>query len=109
LTASNGEEGLQLLEECDPMVVIIDLQMPGLDGADVLKEIRQRYGELPVIVHTGDPEGDLMARALEFSPFTVLAKPCPPHRLLETVRRLKGQADTQFWIRQRLEGRSELV
>jgi signal transduction histidine kinase/CheY-like chemotaxis protein len=109
LTASNGEEGLQLLEECDPMAAIIDLQMPGVDGADVLKEIRQRYGELPVIVHTGDPEGELMARALEFSPFTVLAKPCPPERLLETVRRLKGQADTQFWIRQRLEGRPELV
>jgi len=109
LTASNGEEGLQLLEECDPMVAIIDLQMPGLDGADVLKEIRQRYGELPVIIHTGDPEGELMTRALEFSPFTVLAKPCPPERLLETVRRLKGQADTQFWIRQRLEGRPELV
>jgi signal transduction histidine kinase len=104
LTATTGEEGLRLLEECDPMVVVIDLQMPGLDGADVLKEIRQRFGALPVIIHTGNPEGALMTRALEFSPFTVLAKPCPAERLLETVRLLKGQADTQFWIRRQIEG-----
>jgi DNA-binding response OmpR family regulator len=106
LAAGTGEAGLELLEESDPMVAIIDLQMPGLDGADILREIRQLYGALPVIVYTGDPDGELMSRALEFSPFTVLAKPCSAERLLETVRRLKGQADTQFWLRQRHEGRN---
>ncbi len=102
-TASTGEEGLQLLQECDPMVALIDLHMPGLDGAEILREIRQRYGAVPVVVYTGDPEGELMTRALEFSPFTILAKPCPGDRLLETVRRLKGQADTQFWRRCQIE------
>jgi CheY-like chemotaxis protein len=98
---------LQLLEECDPMAAVIDLHMPGLDGAEILREIRQRYGAVPVVVYTGDPEGELMTRALEFSPFTVLAKPCSADRLLETLRGLKGQADTQFWRRCRIEGNAK--
>jgi signal transduction histidine kinase len=106
-TASTGEEGLQLLEECDPMAAVIDLHMPGLDGAEILREIRQRYGAVPVVVYTGDPEGELMTRALEFSPFTVLAKPCSADRLLKTLRGLKGQADTQFWRRCRIEGNAK--
>ena len=62
--------------------------MVGLDGPCTLKEIRKNLGPIPVIVHTGYPDGDLMRRALESSPFTLLAKPCSPKRFIETVRRI---------------------
>ena len=103
VTVNNGEDGLKLLEKSRPAVVVLDLQMPGMDGADTLKEIRRSWGSLPVIVHTGHPEGELMSRALESSPFTMLAKPCPADLLVETVRRLKGHAETEFWKRHQLE------
>jgi DNA-binding NtrC family response regulator len=71
-----------------PDVVVLDLMMKGLDGPSTLKQIRKNLGPIPVIVHTGYPDGDLMQRALESSPFTLLAKPCAPKRFIETVRRI---------------------
>jgi two-component system C4-dicarboxylate transport response regulator DctD len=68
--------------------VVLDLMMVGLNGPSTLKEIRKNLGPIPVIVHTGYPDSDLMQRALESSPFTLLAKPCSPKRFVETVRRI---------------------
>lgn len=53
LVASSGEAGLALLEECPPDVVLLDMRMPGLSGAEVLKRLRAVRPELPVIVVTG--------------------------------------------------------
>jgi DNA-binding NtrC family response regulator len=59
-----------------------------MDGPSTLKEIRKKLGPIPVIVHTGYPHSELMQRTLESSPFTLLAKPCPPNLFVETVRRI---------------------
>jgi PAS domain S-box-containing protein len=88
VTVAGGSEALQRIGQKTPDVVVLDLMMVGLDGPDTLKEIRKHLGPIPVIVHTGYPDGDLMQRVLESSPFTLLAKPCPPMRFVETVRRI---------------------
>jgi CheY-like chemotaxis protein len=90
-TAAGGSEALQQIDQKAPDVVVLDLMMAGLDGPSTLKEIRENLGPIPVIVHTGYPDGDLMQRALEFSPFTLLAKPCLPKRFVETVRRISHE------------------
>lgn len=87
-TVAGGTEALQRIGHKAPDVVVLDLMMMGLDGPTTLKEIRKNLGSVPVIVHTGYPDGDLMQRALESSPFTLLAKPCSPKRFVETVRRI---------------------
>jgi CheY-like chemotaxis protein len=87
-TVAGGSEALQLIGQKTPDVVVLDLMMAGLDGPSTLKEIRKNLGPIPVIVHTGYPDGDFMQRALESSPFTLLAKPCPPKRFVETVGRI---------------------
>ena len=87
-TVAGGTEALQRIGHKAPDVVVLDLMMVGLDGPTTLKEIRKNLGPIPVIVHTGYPDGDLMQRALESSPFSLLAKPCSPKRFVETVRRI---------------------
>ena len=87
-TVAGGSEALQWIRQKTPDVVVLDLMMVGLDGPGTLQEIRKNLGPIPVIVHTGYPDGDLMQRALESTPFTLLAKPCPPKRFVETVRRI---------------------
>jgi PAS domain S-box-containing protein len=87
-TAAGGHEALQLMGQKRPDLVVLDLMMVGLDGPSTLKEIRKKLGPIPVIVYTGFPDSDLMKRALESSPFTLLAKPCPPKLIVETVRRI---------------------
>jgi signal transduction histidine kinase/ActR/RegA family two-component response regulator len=87
-TVEGGSEALQQIGRKTPDVVVLDLMMAGMDGPSTLKEIRKNLGPIPVIVHTGYPDGDLMQRAMESSPFTLLAKPCLPKRFVETVRRI---------------------
>jgi two-component system sensor histidine kinase/response regulator len=92
--ASDGNEALQSMQTQLPNLVILDLEMPGMNGVATLREIRKRWGLLPVIVHTGYPDGQMMVQALEFSPFTLLAKPSDVKKILATVHGIKRQAAT---------------
>jgi signal transduction histidine kinase len=95
-TATGGIEALELMRQQARDIVLLDLEMPDLDGAATLKQIRQQWGLLPVIIQTGYPEGELMFRALEFSPFTLLSKPCSIERLVATVRGLAQPSETSL-------------
>jgi CheY-like chemotaxis protein len=94
-TAEDGREALEQIERQLPDVVLMDLEMPGMDGPTTLQEIRRQWGSLPVILHTGHVDGPLLSKALAWSPFTVLAKPCPMERLVETVRVLDQRRSAQ--------------
>jgi signal transduction histidine kinase len=95
--ADSGESAVEAMKNKRPALVLLDLAMPGTDGSAALSQIRRAWGKVPVIIHTGHPEGDLMNRALAHSPFTVLAKPCPVPQLLETVRKILKQEDTTIF------------
>jgi CheY-like chemotaxis protein len=99
--AKGGAEALEMMRQQTPDVVLLDLAMPDVDGAETLKEIRRKWGAIPVIVYTGYPDSDVMNRALESSPFTLLSKPCSLSQLAETVRRVKAQHDTSLFKRDR--------
>jgi len=94
-TAEDGREALEQIERHVPDVVLMDLEMPGMDGPTTLQQIRKQWGSLPVILHTGHVDGPLLSKALEWSPFTVLAKPCPMDQLVETVRVLDQRRSVQ--------------
>ena len=51
-TAISGEEGLRMIREAAPHVVFLDINMPGLNGLDTLREIRRTHPQLPVIMVT---------------------------------------------------------
>lgn len=59
-TAGNGPDGLKMLEEEKFDLVLVDLKMPGMDGIEVQKEIKERWPETKVLIITGyqsiDPE-----------------------------------------------------
>jgi PAS domain S-box-containing protein len=87
-TADGGNAALQLMQGQLPDLILLDLEMPEMDGAEILRQIRKAWGYIPVILHTGYPDSNLMARALESSPFTLLAKPCGALQLMQAVRGL---------------------
>ena len=55
-TACNGREALQKMEENLPNIVLLDFNMPVMDGLEALQVIRQKYGNLPVIMITAESE-----------------------------------------------------
>jgi len=89
--AADGSEALVLVRQQHPAVIILDLRMAGMDGLETMREIRKQDTWIPVIVHTGYPDSDMMSSMLEFSPFTVLAKPSQPETILDAVRDAESQ------------------
>jgi len=67
ITAKNGEEGIYQLSQHDIDLMLLDLQMPGMTGIDVLNAIREKHNalQLPVIMLTSCGESQDMVRALE--------------------------------------------
>lgn len=98
-TADNGQIALEEMNRRLPELVIMDLEMPVKDGAATLETIRQTWGLLPVIILTGHVDEAIVAHAMKFSPFTLLAKPCPMEQLVETICSLlphKGPVPRNF-------------
>jgi two-component system, OmpR family, response regulator VicR len=86
LIAHNGDQGLELLEQQAPDAVLLDLQMPGMDGFDVLQHIRL-FSDVPVIVLTvRDDELDKV-RGLQLGADDYIVK---PFGRLELVARLRS-------------------
>jgi excisionase family DNA binding protein len=83
---TDSYEGLELVKNEDYDLVFLDLKMPGLDGAELLGQIRAVKPEMPVTVVTGYPESDLMMRALNYGPLGVMKKPFKGSDVLTTVR-----------------------
>ncbi|MDR1665023.1 MAG: response regulator, partial [Clostridiales bacterium] len=58
LVAGGGEEALRLINASAPDLVLLDLNMPGMDGFEVLREIRrtEKFSSLPVLFVTGESD-----------------------------------------------------
>ncbi len=85
LTAGGGAEAIQLLESEPVDCVILDLEMPGVDGFEVLKTLKQRGRRLPVIVYTGTGNYDRCVRAVKLGAYGFIDKEEPLERVVREV------------------------
>jgi excisionase family DNA binding protein len=75
ITTETATEGLEVVKQQDLDLVFLDLKMPGMDGAELFRQIKAIKPRLPVTIITGYPDSDMMARALAQGPFGVMNKP----------------------------------
>jgi DNA-binding NtrC family response regulator len=74
-TAENGLIALEVLKEQDIHCVICDINMPKLNGVEVIKKIRSDENEVPFIFYTGHGNQELMMQAVKYGAFDFLNKP----------------------------------
>jgi DNA-binding NtrC family response regulator len=89
--AQDGYQALQVMEERDFDVVLLDLRMPGLDGMDVLKTIKERWPESEVVVITGYPTLESAKQALRLGAQNYIAKPVGPDDVLKAANEAMTQ------------------
>ena len=73
--AENGESGIRLIEELGPDFVILDMQMPGMDGTQLLPYLSEHYPQMPLIVISGFRDFDYMKHAISANAVDYLLKP----------------------------------
>ncbi len=87
-TASDGEEGWQLLLETVPDILVTDCQMPRLDGPGLIRRVRNHpaSADLPILMLTAKGlELDVEALQSQWNVIAVIAKPFSPRALLRTI------------------------
>ena len=82
----DGLRALERIRSGDIAVLILDLDMPGVSGVDVLRALETRMGSPKTIIVSGVADVEKVAPVLRFGPFDYLAKPYDPKHLLTSVR-----------------------
>jgi two-component system, LytTR family, response regulator LytT len=85
-SAFNGLEAVKLIEQLEPDLVFLDVQMPGLDGMGVIKQLRAKGGSLPYFVLTTAYDHYAL-EAFRLEALDYLLKPVEKERLAETISR----------------------
>jgi CheY-like chemotaxis protein len=87
--AASGEEALEKLDDGvrpELIVILSDINMPGMDGLELLREVKQRRPGLPVMMVTAYGDEERRRRAAEYGAFEFVTKPVDFARLKDQLR-----------------------
>jgi HD-like signal output (HDOD) protein/CheY-like chemotaxis protein len=85
--ARDGAEGLAVLDDQEIDVVIADMRMPGMDGADFLKEVEVRQPGAVRMILSGYSDMHLLLKSVKHA-HQFMSKPCSSEKVVETIRRV---------------------
>ena len=89
VTATSGEEALEMAGSQTFDVILMDIKMPGMNGVESFIEMKRRNPKVKVIMVTAYSVEDLMRQALDEGVFAVLSKPLDMDRLFRTIEDAK--------------------
>jgi len=94
-TALSGADALERLEHEEVDLVILDLQMPGVDGIEVLRKIKELKPLIEVIMLTGHATVETAIEGMKLGAFDFLIKPTETEELVEKINRAFGRKAEQ--------------
>lgn len=103
--ARTGPEAVSMAWKSEYDLVVLDIKLPGKNGLDVLKEIKQHRPKLPVMVFSMHPEEQFAIRAMRAGASGYLTKECAGDELILAIRKvLKGEKYVSGSLAQLLAG-----
>ena len=82
-----GEEALSIVDEDEPEVMVLDLKMPGIDGLEVLRRVKEKHPNVEVIVLTGHGSEDVARHCAELGACAYLEKPVDIEELTKAMQK----------------------
>jgi diguanylate cyclase (GGDEF)-like protein/PAS domain S-box-containing protein len=95
LQARTGEEGLEMIRKFRPDLALLDLQLPDMDGLDVLRELAKEGHTVPAILMTAHGSEQVAVDAFRLGVQDYLSKPVDPERLEKVIARILSQRNMQ--------------
>jgi PAS domain S-box-containing protein len=109
LTAEDGKSGLELFEKEAPPIVLTDIKMPGMDGIEVLKRIKEISPETEVIVVTGHGDMDVAIQSLQLEASDFVTKPIVDEALTVALKRAKERLRLRKMLKEYTENLEDKV
>ncbi|MFZ5801992.1 MAG: response regulator [Candidatus Omnitrophota bacterium] len=91
-TADTGKDGIRLIENVRPDLVLLDMKLPDMSGIEVLRFSKQRFPRVKVLVNTGYIDQKIIDESCELGRDAFLQKPFDLERLREEILPLLGPA-----------------
>jgi excisionase family DNA binding protein len=86
--AGSAEQALATIDDEAPDLVLLDVVMPGVDGWQMLQQMQERYGSIPVIMFSGKVDERSASEAAERGAHGFVGKPFDPQQLIERAKAL---------------------
>lgn len=84
--AADGETGIAFVERLEPDVVLVDIEMPGIDGIETTRIIKDRFPETNILILTGQDDQSCLQKALQAGAKGYLLKTTPAEDLVYAIR-----------------------
>ncbi|ANE45897.1 CheY-like receiver protein [Paenibacillus swuensis] len=94
--ASNGKLALEIVRKESPDLVLLDMKIPGMDGLEILKHIKQMNQEIKVIMMTAYGELDMIKESTELGALMHFTKPFDIDEMIQAVNTQLGKDQSRF-------------
>lgn len=107
--ARSGTEAVRLMSELNPDLVFMDIQMPGIDGIEAIRQIQPRFPHMVFILATAYERFDIAQKAIHLGVFSYLVKPVSRQKILEELELVKRHLDEKKKISESQEEEEEFL
>lgn len=83
--AQNGKEAFEIITTKKPDLIFLDIQLPGMDGVEILKEVKKKYPDIAVIMISGNATEEIAKETLEIGAFEYINKPVDLDKVSEVI------------------------
>ena len=101
--ASDGEEGIRLIEELSPDIIITDMKMPIMDGGQLLPILAERYPDIQIIVISGYRDFEYSRQAIRASAIDYILKPFGEEEIISAMEQAIARMESQSAIENKLQ------
>ena len=111
LTVRSGDAALEFLEKNIPRLILLDLYMPGTDGRETMKKIKENdvWKKIPIIILTSDTSPETEKECIELGADGFITKPFVPMVMMSYISRIIELAELQNDLERRLEEKTKLL
>ncbi|MDF2960441.1 MAG: two component transcriptional regulator, AraC family [Paenibacillus sp.] len=90
--AADGEDAYGLILKCHPHIMLMDMRMPGMDGRELLRLMRERFPRVITVVISGFSNFEYTKEAIQYGAFDYVLKPIKKPELMQVLQRAADEA-----------------
>ena len=95
IEASNGIEGIEIVQNENVDFILVDIKMPKCDGLEFLKTIKEMNHQIPSVIISGYSDFEYAEKAIRYGVSGYLLKPIEEEKFHAMIRKLESEVDTQ--------------
>lgn len=95
-TASNGEQGIELIKSTEPHIVLTDIRMPKVDGLEMTRQILAWFPRTKIVFLSGYTDFEYAQAALRLGAFDYIVKPYTPQKIIDVVLKAKQSIEEEM-------------